>query len=164
MNIAAHLIVSGVFATIAGEEDVDLNARGMLLTQLHAGDTCDLIVLAAGAGDVSTMLQHLRNHPNEVYIIYMPLILICVWICACTHTHTHTHTHTVHNDSSITGFFCACTLMPSVLCHYEQVNRMVDGRAAVHEACREGYVSILKALLDYNPDLDLMVCVLLQQK
>ena len=51
--------------------------------------------------------------------------------------------------------------MQSVLSHYVQVNRMIDGRAAVHEACKEGYLGVLKALLEYNPDLDLMVHVII---
>ena len=38
---------------------------------------------------------------------------------------------------------------------------MVDGRAAIHEACREGFISVLKALLEYNPDLDIMVCMII---
>ena len=54
--------------TTAGEEDVDMSAREEFLTQLHTADSRDLIVLAAAAGDVSAMLQHLRTHPNEVHM------------------------------------------------------------------------------------------------
>ena len=68
--------------TTAGEEDVDdMNARGKFLTQQHTADSRDLIVLAAAAGDVSTMLQHLRTHPNEVHnYVFMSVL--------CTVTHT----------------------------------------------------------------------------
>ena len=38
---------------------------------------------------------------------------------------------------------------------------MVDGRAAIHEACKEGYTSVLEILLEYAPDLELMVCVII---
>ena len=34
---------------------------------------------------------------------------------------------------------------------------MVEGRTAVHEACKEGYIAALKTLLDFNADLELMV-------
>ena len=114
--------------TTAGEEDVDdMNARGKFLTQQHTADSCDLIVLAAAAGDVSTMLQHLRTHPNEV----------------------HNYVCIVHCDPHC------------YLSHYVQVNRMVSGRAAIHEACKEGFIGVLKALLEYNPDLDIMVCMII---
>ena len=36
---------------------------------------------------------------------------------------------------------------------------MVDGRTAVHEACKEGYSAVLEVLLEYNADLEIMVCV-----
>ena len=50
------------------------------------------------------------------------------------------------------------------LSHYVQVNRMVDGRAAIHEACKESYIGVLKALLEYNPDLDIMVVQFIPKK
>lgn len=31
---------------------------------------------------------------------------------------------------------------------------MVEGRTAVHEACKEGYITVLKVLLNFNPDLE----------
>ena len=34
---------------------------------------------------------------------------------------------------------------------------MVDGRIAVHEACKEGFIGVLKALLEFNPDLEMLV-------
>ena len=40
-----------------------------------------------------------------------------------------------------------------------QVNRMVDGRGAMHEACKEGYWAVLEIILEYNPDLELTVRV-----
>ena len=49
-----------------GEEDVDMNARAQLLGQLPSLDRLDVIVLAASAGDVSTMMQILEKHPEEV--------------------------------------------------------------------------------------------------
>ena len=36
---------------------------------------------------------------------------------------------------------------------------MVDGRTAVHEACKEGYSAVLEVLLEYDADLEIMVCV-----
>ena len=36
---------------------------------------------------------------------------------------------------------------------------MVDGRAAIHEACKENYLLVLEILLEYNPDLEMMVRV-----
>ena len=40
-----------------------------------------------------------------------------------------------------------------------QVNRMVDGRTALHEACKEGYPAVVEVLLEYSPDMECMVCV-----
>ena len=34
---------------------------------------------------------------------------------------------------------------------------MVAGRTALHEACKECYIEALRILLDYNPDLEMMV-------
>jgi hypothetical protein len=67
-----------------GEEDVDMNAKGHLLTLMSSVDRLDLIVLAAAAGDEPTVQQILNQHPEEV-------------------------------------------------------NRMVEGRTALHEACKDGY-------------------------
>ena len=64
--------------TTAGEEDVDMNARGMFFTQQQTADNRGLIVLSAAAGDVSAMLQHLRAHPSEVYIFVSS---VCVCVC-----------------------------------------------------------------------------------
>ena len=36
---------------------------------------------------------------------------------------------------------------------------MVDGRAAIHEACKEGYTTVLQIILEYGPDLELKVCM-----
>ena len=43
-----------------------MNARAQLLGQLPSLDRLDVIVLAASAGDVSTMMQILEKHPEEV--------------------------------------------------------------------------------------------------
>ena len=40
---------------------------------------------------------------------------------------------------------------------YVQVNRMVQGRTAIHEACKDGYISVLKTLLNFDPDLEKLV-------
>ena len=49
-----------------GEEDVDMNAKGHLLTLMSSVDRLDLIVLAAAAGDEPTVQQILNQHPEEV--------------------------------------------------------------------------------------------------
>ena len=36
---------------------------------------------------------------------------------------------------------------------------MVQGRTAIHEACKDGYISVLKTLLNFNPDLEKLVHV-----
>ena len=38
---------------------------------------------------------------------------------------------------------------------------MVDGRTAVHEACKEGYITVLKALLKFSPNLEILVISLI---
>ena len=63
-------------ATDGDDEDVDLNARGKLLTLLPAANDCDVIVLAAAAGDVSTMVEHLKAHPTEVLKELITILLV----------------------------------------------------------------------------------------
>ena len=47
--------------------------------------------------------------------------------------------------------------MNAYTCIYMQVNRIVEGRTALHEACKDGYISVLKTLLKFNPDLEKLV-------
>ena len=34
---------------------------------------------------------------------------------------------------------------------------MVNGKIAVHESCKEGFIGVLKTLLEFNPDLEMLV-------
>ena len=43
--------------------------------------------------------------------------------------------------------------------HYYQVNAKVHGKSALHIAIAEGYIHVLKTLLQYRPNLDIEVCV-----
>jgi len=39
----------------------------------------------------------------------------------------------------------------------QKVDRKVQGRAALHVACIDGYIGVLRKLLEYKPDLELLV-------
>jgi len=43
-----------------------------------------------------------------------------------------------------------------------KVDRKVRGKAALHVACIDGYVGVLRKLLEYKPDLELLVSLSLR--
>ena len=53
-----------------------MNAKGHLLTMIPGVDRLDMIVLAATAGDASTVQQILNHHPQEVWAVFKCLVYI----------------------------------------------------------------------------------------
>jgi len=44
----------------------------------------------------------------------------------------------------------------------KKVDRKVLGKAALHVACIDGYIGVLRKLLEYKPDLELLVSLSLR--
>ena len=65
-------------------EDVDMNARSQMLATMQSVSKEDLLVMAAGAGDATTVRQCLRQHPEQVSpcfsvvsVCAMPVHVVC---------------------------------------------------------------------------------------
>ena len=57
-----------------------MNAKGQLLTMMSSVDRLDMIVLAATAGDASTVQQILNHHPQEVYMVVVKGLVYVLFI------------------------------------------------------------------------------------
>ena len=61
--------------------------------------------------------------------------------------------------SSCTSVYHICVLRTLlILIVFLQVNAKAGGKAAIHCACAQGNLDVLKCLLEFSPNLEIEVC------
>lgn len=135
----------------------------MYLKLLSFLDTSALIVAAAAANDASTVRDFLSRKPQEVaynmlyklcglYFVYLSLNVAYIW--------------------SQNGFKCMSYDLYLDVLQYSvayiwlwnnivfQVDFKVENRTAIHVACANGSVDVLKVLLEYKANTEIPVSLL----
>ncbi|CAI8023106.1 E3 ubiquitin-protein ligase mib1 [Geodia barretti] len=132
----------------------------------------DLALTLGQVGVVTklTVLGHLQVRVNGRRWVYDRRCLIRVTTDLLPQNYDEEDVNLTARSQLLVGMILPDVLVPAAaagdtntvrMClqhHPDQVNRLVDGRAAIHEACKEGYTSVLEILLEYAPDLELMDC------